>query len=221
MGIESCWTSDLLPTSSVCLKHGWTVAGDCSNHVGCFKDTAGLTEKPWVKDDLSVSLCRDYCLYHGYEYAAMRKGRLCTCGTDFVMTEKATGQCNVKCSGMASEMCGGDNTMSVHTTGYYQGCYKDKKAMPDLEHLASADAAVMSVRDCRQYCRGENDGPFYAFNSERFRYAGLKTQNGTVVCRCGMSFGKYGTAAADKNKDGRMGSSETVSPWDVSLMLLN
>ena len=151
---------------------------------------------------MDTSLCRAYCLYHGFQYAGIREGHRCGCGNQFVEDIKGGMSCDIACSGDNREECGGATTMSVYQTGYHLGCFKEKQDAPAFPHRAPTKADIQTVKDCRRYCRGDSP-KFAAFaqDSEFYEFAAVHTiqKNGNAVlqCRCGHNNGIYG-AAKDK-----------------------
>ena len=63
--------------------------------------------------------CR--CFYRGYKFAALSRGRRCTCGNVAMMTADFVGDptrdCKLKCVGDESQSCGGKVFIDIWTTG--------------------------------------------------------------------------------------------------------
>jgi hypothetical protein len=211
-GVESCWNANAMPASSFCSEREWVSSGECGDHEGCFSGAGGLSKQTISRKDLTTALCRDHCLYHGYEFAAMRQGHTCSCGSDF-LKEKAV--CNTACSGDKKEVCGDTDNMSVYKTGFYRGCYKDSPNVPDLEHRALVK--IKTVRECRQYCRGDGPKSFMKKSSTSYRYAGVQTdEEGRLSCRCGMALKiRHRIGSAESGRKGSAGMWALSVQWWV------
>ena len=94
-GIKTCWRTGFVPGGSVCTAKKWVRDGECNNYVGCFR-SIGLTQMAMSHPQLDTAFCREYCLHHGYEYAAMRKGHQCACGNHLTKGKKYPQKTNPK-----------------------------------------------------------------------------------------------------------------------------
>lgn len=91
--------------------------------LGCYRD-----EKEFrllsgyftnFKTTNSPQRCIQLCLQSGYPYAGVQYGTECFCGSDAPLSSAklADSKCNMKCSGVAKEICGGYFSMNVYETG--------------------------------------------------------------------------------------------------------
>lgn len=178
-----------------------------SKYLGCFKDkgdplgTTGrdLNGAVFNRKDMTVELCSELCSKRGYRYAGVQFSSWCFCGNRYGTFGKAN-NCNMKCSGNSSEICGGSwansvykakkyvTNVSSHSSSKhiksYLGCFKDKgdpfgTRGRDLNGKF-VSAADMTIQKCLGICA-----------SARYPYAGVEYGK---QCFCGRSYGKFGRA---------------------------
>jgi hypothetical protein len=101
------------------------VPGACSGsktgktgHIGCYKDTSafdldGFLERSRMN---TPERCIAACRAKGFKYAGVQYGESCLCGNSYGKYGKAD-NCNYKCTGDSSKICGGYNANSVYATG--------------------------------------------------------------------------------------------------------
>ena len=62
------------------------------------------------------------CYYRGYKYAALSRGRRCTCGNAAMTTGGFVADpgrdCKMKCAGNIGQSCGGKKAFDIWETGY-------------------------------------------------------------------------------------------------------
>jgi hypothetical protein len=154
---------------------------------------------------MTVELCSELCSKRGYRYAGVQFSSWCFCGNRYGTFGKAN-NCNMRCSGDSSEICGGSWANSVYKAKKYVtdvpsrtsrkyiksylGCFKDQgdpfgTRGRDLDGKFVSDSS-MTVQKCLSICA-----------SEGYPYAGVEYGN---QCFCGRSYGKFGKA---KNCDMR------------------
>ncbi|CAC5395342.1 unnamed protein product [Mytilus coruscus] len=95
------------------------------NYVGCFANAGDSTLPHLYKGigydiEMENSRCILYCKGHGYKYAGTKKGELCFCGDNAYCNgpEKPNNDCDERCSGDLTQVCGAHWRLSVYTTGY-------------------------------------------------------------------------------------------------------
>ena len=91
--------------------------------VGCFKDPNNpfdldghLERSSNNTPQRCVEICRD----KGFAYAGVQYGQSCLCGNSYGKFGPAD-NCNMKCTGDSSQICGGYNSNSVYGTGVSVG----------------------------------------------------------------------------------------------------
>lgn len=72
-----------------------------------FEREMGL--QPFTTNKMDSQLCLNYCRIKGYQFAAISKGRTCSCGNKDQSLRKNSPQyrCNVPCTGNIKYRCGG------------------------------------------------------------------------------------------------------------------
>ncbi len=83
--------------------------------VGCFKDTADRDLKGYSfsSRQMTVQDCIFMCAHKGYAYAGLQYGSQCFCGNSYGRYG-AVNNCNMRCSGDSSQVCGGFWANSVY-----------------------------------------------------------------------------------------------------------
>ena len=116
---------------------------------------------------MSIESCLNYCLGKGFPYAGVEYSVECYCGTTLAAaaTQVAETDCNMACSGSATEPCGAGSRLSLfHTTaivapgvnpgvnGYnYLGCYSEGTTGRTLTYGA-AIVGASTVDKCTAAC---------------------------------------------------------------------
>ena len=88
------------------------------NYVGCYNDQIhDPSTLPFDTfgpfDNMTVELCISSCKGNGYRYAGLEYYGSCYCGGAIQGPPADPSQCNAPCTGNASEICGGANTLSI------------------------------------------------------------------------------------------------------------
>jgi|GEM_PF-5321466 len=99
---------------------GGSQAGELSTpagakYVGCYKDTGDrdLAGYSIAQNNMTTKLCVSICSQKGFAYSATQFGSYCFCGNKY--GKHGTAQnCNMKCAGNSSLICGGDGANSVY-----------------------------------------------------------------------------------------------------------
>lgn len=88
------------------------LAGD---YKGCYKDTSkrDLNGYTFSTSKMTTELCESTCKSKGFRYAATQYGSHCFCDDSFG-SYGSSQSCNMRCSGNASETCGGSWANSVY-----------------------------------------------------------------------------------------------------------
>jgi hypothetical protein len=91
--------------------------------IGCFKDP----NSPYDLDghlerssNNTPQRCVETCRAKGFAYAGVQYGQSCLCGNSYGKFGPAD-NCNMKCTGDSSQICGGYNSNSVYGTGVSVG----------------------------------------------------------------------------------------------------
>ena len=142
--------------------------------LGCFVDAGDrvLPDRIISLDDMTAVKCAANC--EGYKYFGTQWSRECYCGNKTPTEEAAAYECNMACSGDASEMCGAGMRLSVYgpvgtTTPpdddhvnpasvddfFYDGCYTDSVARRVLSAYGIV-SSHMSIELCAATCAGYN-----------------------------------------------------------------
>jgi hypothetical protein len=142
-------------------------------YLGCFVDNAArvLPDRIISEDDMTAAKCAANC--DGYLYFGTQWSRECYCGNDEPTEAAPASDCNMPCSGDATEICGAGMRLTVYgpvgtTTppvvveptnpaavgDYdYDGCYTDSIALRVLsgQTISSDD---MTLASCASICAG-------------------------------------------------------------------
>lgn len=105
-------------------------------YIGCGKDNAGdrtLGEELLTGDDMTVPKCIDFCKGKGKQYAGLEYSGQCYCGSsvaaDRAPVQGSTGNCLMKCSGDANQVCGGADAISLYEACSGGACTNAAKRM--------------------------------------------------------------------------------------------
>jgi hypothetical protein len=92
--------------------------GGQTGYIGCFKDTTAYDLDGFLERSRSNTpeRCVETCRAKGFAYAAVQYGESCLCGNSYGKYGAAD-NCNYKCTGDSSKICGGYNANSVYGTG--------------------------------------------------------------------------------------------------------
>ncbi|XP_063446959.1 xylosyltransferase oxt-like [Mytilus trossulus] len=94
-----------------------------NTYIGCFQDgpTRLFPVGPYTKwnNEMSTSICFDYCSSKNYKYFATEYGSQCFCGNGEKLNSsqypyKKKTDCNMACIGNAKQICGGNWRASVY-----------------------------------------------------------------------------------------------------------
>ncbi|KAL8950733.1 MAG: hypothetical protein Q9183_007508, partial [Haloplaca sp. 2 TL-2023] len=124
---------------------------------GCYTDSASkrvLTGRATASREMTQQACANYC--SGWTYWGVEYGSQCYCGNAFSnpTTSTPASDCSFKCSGDATQVCGGTGRMSLFKSskpsasnatipGYsYTGCYTDSTAARVLKDRVYYDNAL-------------------------------------------------------------------------------
>jgi len=141
-------------------------------YLGCFVDggVRALPDRIISEDDMTAARCAANC--EGYAYFGTQWSRECYCGNSAPTEAAPASDCNMACSGDATEMCGAGMRLSVYgpvgtTTPpvvdptnpaavgnfVYDGCYTDSIALRVLsgDTISSPD---MTLASCAAICSG-------------------------------------------------------------------
>ncbi|GIL50430.1 hypothetical protein Vafri_6536, partial [Volvox africanus] len=135
--------------------------------VGCYQDSwnRALPEMYDISTEMTIDRCRRQAQISGFPYFGLEGGRECFAGTDIlrVLTREHTDNCNMTCTGNASQVCGGEWALSVYVTpapasappplgsssGCFIGCFQDQddwRVLPDMYEQSDK----MTIDHCRE-----------------------------------------------------------------------
>lgn len=123
-------------------------------------------------EGLTIETCLAYCSSKGFPYAGVEYSVECYCGSSLAAnTAKLDdSDCNMACSGDASEPCGAGSRLSIfHTTQVSGpavnpgvndfdslGCYAEGTTGRALTYNAGVAGASLTVAKCTAACRAAN-----------------------------------------------------------------
>ena len=89
-----------------------------SSYIGCFVDwpTRELPHEYMANEQMQPQKCISHCRYHNYPFAALQYAQQCYCGIQPGAIQVHNSECNMACSGSASQWCGGSWRNSVYST---------------------------------------------------------------------------------------------------------
>ncbi|XP_071835425.1 uncharacterized protein [Apostichopus japonicus] len=106
--------------------HGSLLFSSEGAYLGCFKATkaelSGMMEKVG-RNNMTVSMCSDFCGKGAYDNYGLQYGYRCYCGnlTEIVKNnDRAEDQCKNPCAG--SPECGGNQVIAIYNYTSYVGC---------------------------------------------------------------------------------------------------
>ncbi|KAK4184351.1 WSC domain-containing protein [Podospora australis] len=158
---------------------------------GCYSDNVAqrvLAGKTVTESDMTLEKCAATCSVGGYTWFGVEYGSECFCGTtlDAASIKQAEGECDMACSGDASQKCGGPNRLNVYhippetpgsgtgsnleTIGdfHYVSCWTDKV---DDRSLKAVDWRTddMTLEKCAERCK---DYSYFGLEYSRECYCG-------------------------------------------------
>lgn len=90
-----------------------------TNPLGCYTETTGVRAlsgaSAFSETEMTVEACGTYCLNSGFTWFGVEYGAECYCGNGLSVESNPADDtdCNMACSGAATEICGGSNRLSV------------------------------------------------------------------------------------------------------------
>lgn len=130
---------------------------------------------------MTIQACKSYC--EGHQYYGLEYGNECYCGyrTTSDVYRVPDSSCSVPCAGDSSQICGGDNLLSLYRTDFTSqspwhdwanlGCVTEPSESRALDRVLSTD--LMTTNKCLVICSYGN-----------FQWAGLEYGS---ECWCGNS----------------------------------
>lgn len=189
------------PDVNVALHHGLLVPQNSYNpvYMGCFKDqpTRDITNMAPIPR-ATIASCAAIAFKSGHAHFGLQSGGQCFTGHTYGRYGPAT-NCNSKCEGDPTEVCGGSWSNSVYhlpkrdvalapsppgantPNTIYKGCFKDTQAKRDLEVKIEGSHTIAT---CAK-----------AAVEKRKRYLSLQMGG---QCFVGDAPGKFGTLPEDK-----------------------
>jgi len=119
---------------------------------------------------MTAELCISFCTAKGLGYAGVEYSQECYCGSSLAAAaaEAPEADCNMPCTGDATQPCGGPNRLNLYhssavvgpspnpgVNGYsYLGCYSEGTTGRALtEGVGSIPGAEMTVAKCTAACK--------------------------------------------------------------------
>jgi hypothetical protein len=104
------------------------------SYAGCFTDTVTPRTLPqWSNfngPNVSNDACMSFCDSRGFPVAGTEYAGQCFCGAEISSPQLSEDQCNMACTGDASQTCGGPGALTVYTKGAGSaGSWKNKRHM--------------------------------------------------------------------------------------------
>ena len=190
------------------------------NYQGCYTDSVYnrvLTGKSISTNSMTWASCSAFC--SGYNYFSVEYGSECYCGNALANPTSAVpaSDCNMSCTGDATEACGAGRRMNLFKTtkpmtsnhnvtvpGYvYKGCFTDSTNARVLTNKTVTDSA-MTLEKCSTFCTGN-----------MYWAAEYSTQ-----CFCGNSLQANTTKVPDTNCGYACGGNSTEFCGAAGLMSL-
>jgi hypothetical protein len=146
------------------------------SYQGCYVDVPGRTLTGLSYADgtnNTIENCITSCTNAGFPYAGTEYSSQCFCGRDLAAgagPAPAASDCNMACTGAATEPCGGPSRLSLfHTTdalgpqpnpgvnGFvYMGCYAEGTTGRALTYNAGLTGSDLTVAKCTAACAAAN-----------------------------------------------------------------
>ncbi|KAI9833274.1 MAG: hypothetical protein M1826_000187 [Phylliscum demangeonii] len=182
------------------LPAGWTSQGCYLDNVNGGRALSGAAYQNGT--GMTDEACISFCDGNGFVFAGTEYSTECYCGNSIAAgnTATAAGDCNMACSGDATEACGSGNRLNVFKSSKpaasgpvtnpgpspwaFAGCYTDGGARTlNVGMATTGGGAALTVALCTSACQAAN----YALAG--VEYAG--------ECFCGNSFANGGAPAPD------------------------
>lgn len=89
------------------------------SYIGCYKDTSAFDLDGFLERSRSnpPQRCIETCRAKGFKYAGVQYSESCLCGNSYGKYGAAD-NCNMKCTGDSSQICGGYSSNGIYTTGF-------------------------------------------------------------------------------------------------------
>ncbi|ESO10826.1 hypothetical protein HELRODRAFT_167326 [Helobdella robusta] len=106
-----------MPCSSYLYKKNATMIEDVNAlYIGCYKDNTtqrDIKGYPTTSGSMTIQKCLTRCRNHNFTFAGLQLGTRCACGDSYGSLGLAS-PCLITCSGMVTEICGGQNKNSIY-----------------------------------------------------------------------------------------------------------
>ncbi|KAJ7482399.1 WSC domain-containing protein [Mycena galericulata] len=141
---------------------------------GCYTDTSTsrtLAGASFTSSNMTVDSCIAFCTAGGANFAGVEYSSECYC--DYALqvsgTLSSAGNCDMPCSGNATEVCGGANFVDLYWNGVlpvvpqqvgsweYNGCFSDSVSTRALPHEETIPGGV-TVESCTSACKANGFG---------------------------------------------------------------
>ncbi|KIM95067.1 hypothetical protein OIDMADRAFT_149202 [Oidiodendron maius Zn] len=167
-------------------------------YAGCFSDPSSprglLYDSGLPTQNMTVEICVAFCKGNEYKYAGLEYYGECFCGASVNGVQLPESSCSYPCTGNASEICGGNDIISIYqdptfpavdntTISDYQllGCYSEGTSGRSLAwRQDQLSTSSLTVEECLFACKdGGYDYAGVEFAQEC--YCGVVLGNGTTL----------------------------------------
>ena len=66
-----------------------------------------------ANDFITIENCKQFCYAHGYVFSGLQNSRQCFCGDTIPKQMLPIAQCDMKCTGDNTQICGGSWAMNI------------------------------------------------------------------------------------------------------------
>jgi len=203
-------------------------------YLGCWTDVPGrtLTGAAYADGaDMTIEACISYCSNNGFQYAGTEYSVECFCGNSLAAgaTNVAESECNMACSGDATQPCGSGGKLSLFYTNeivgpqpnpgvndfVHIGCYTEGTTGRALTYVPSGITGGMTVEKCTAACAAAGyilAGVEYASEC----YCGNTIANGAVLASDGCTMTCAGNSSEICGGPGRLNIYNYQNQYDPS-----
>ncbi|KAF2640151.1 WSC-domain-containing protein [Massarina eburnea CBS 473.64] len=166
---------------------------------GCFGDSVSSRALPFMTElefnNATVEQCTAYCKGNDYRYAGLEYHGQCFCGTSVSAAVASEGECNLPCNGDPTQVCGGQDRISIYQDPTFPdaddiaiasdylslGCYTEGNGGRSLDYSQwdFLNSSAMTTETCLDAC-GSKGFPFVGTEFGRECYCGVVLGNGTT-----------------------------------------
>ncbi|KAG9003884.1 hypothetical protein FRB94_002801 [Tulasnella sp. JGI-2019a] len=163
LGVYKAPTSTSTSTTSTSTSTS-TSTPSGSTLLGCYQDQSArtLAGSSTTSSSMTPAVCQAFCATQGsYTFYGVENASECYCGNSLSATSLAASNCQTKCAGDATQLCGGNNwqvaiyqnggsTTTPTSTWTLQGCYQDQSSRTLSSY--STTSSTMTPAVCQAFC---------------------------------------------------------------------